>query len=89
MGLQNSFPNLVRPQDALIPIEGTPPDLIAPPPGCRFAPRCPFAIDVCVAESPVLRALAPGRLAACHRADEAADLHRQARDPQRWQVAAR
>ncbi len=89
MGLQNSFPNLVRPQEALIPIEGSPPDLITPPPGCRFAPRCPFAVDRCIAASPALRALELGRWAACHRAEEAAELRVQSKDAGRWQVAAR
>jgi peptide/nickel transport system ATP-binding protein len=84
MGLQNSFPNLVRPQDTLIPIEGSPPDLIDPPPGCRFAPRCPFAVDRCRTESPALRELAPGHWTACHRAEEAVDLRLQAKDARRW-----
>jgi peptide/nickel transport system ATP-binding protein len=93
MGLQNSFPNLVRPQDALIPIEGSPPDLLDPPAGCRFAPRCPFAVERCRIEDPALAPLAslasladpgPGRWTACHRADEAAALRVQAKDPRRW-----
>jgi peptide/nickel transport system ATP-binding protein len=88
MGLQNSFPNLARPQAALIPIEGAPPDLLTPPPGCRFAPRCPFALDRCLVESPALRELEPGRWAACHRAEEAEALRVQAREPQRWHVPA-
>ncbi|HKX19981.1 MAG TPA: ABC transporter ATP-binding protein [bacterium] len=87
MGLQNSFPNLVRPQETLIPIEGSPPDLIDPPPGCRFAPRCPFAVDRCRVEPPALRELAPGRWTACHRAEEAADLRAQSKDARRWRVA--
>lgn len=86
MGLQNSFPNLVRPQDALIPIEGSPPDLIAPPPGCRFAPRCPFALDRCREEEPGLREFEHGRWSACHRAEEAAGLRAQSRDATRWRV---
>lgn len=86
MGLQNSFPNLVRPRDALIPIEGSPPDLIAPPPGCRFAPRCPFALDRCREEEPGLREFERGRWSACHRAEEAADLREQSRDATRWRV---
>jgi peptide/nickel transport system ATP-binding protein len=88
MGLQNSFPNLARPQEALIPIEGSPPDLIAPPPGCRFAVRCPFALDRCTVASPALRALEPGTWAACHRAEEAAELRVQSKDARRWRVAA-
>ena len=88
MGLQNSFPNLLRPQETLIPIEGVPPDLLSPPPGCRFAPRCPFVVGRCLAESPPLRELQPGRFAACHRAQEADELRRQAREAQRWRVPA-
>ena len=86
MGLQNSFPNLLRPQEMLIPIEGAPPDLLTPPPGCRFAPRCPFAVDRCPVDSPALRELTPGRWAACHRAEEADLLRLQAREVQRWRV---
>jgi peptide/nickel transport system ATP-binding protein len=88
MGLQNSFPNLLRPQETLIPIEGAPPDLLNPPPGCRFAPRCPFAVERCLAETPPLRELEPGRWAACHRAEEAGALRVQAQDAQRWRVPA-
>ena len=86
MGLQNSFPNLLRPQEMLIPIEGAPPDLLTPPPGCRFAPRCPFAVDRCLVDSPALRELTPGRWGACHRAEEADVLRLQAREVQRWRV---
>jgi peptide/nickel transport system ATP-binding protein len=88
MGLQNSFPNLVHPQETLIPIEGVPPDLLSPPPGCRFAPRCPFAVEPCLVESPALRELEPGRWAACHRAEEAETLREQAQEAQRWRVPA-
>jgi oligopeptide/dipeptide ABC transporter ATP-binding protein len=84
MGLQNSFPNLVRPQDTLIPIEGSPPDLIDPPRGCRFAARCPFAVDRCRESAPALRELSPGRRVACHRTEEAAELRIQAKDARRW-----
>ncbi len=47
-----------------------PPDPAAPPSGCRFHPRCPLAIDHCRAEPPQLREVG-GRLAACHRAEDA------------------
>ncbi|TMI78282.1 MAG: ABC transporter ATP-binding protein [Bacillati bacterium ANGP1] len=86
MGLQNSFPNLLAPQETLIPIEGVPPDLLHPPPGCRFAPRCPFAIDRCLVERPALRELEPGRWAACHRAEEAGALRIQSQEAERWRV---
>ena len=68
MGLTNAFPDLDRAGGRLVPIEGSPPDLLSPPRGCRFAPRCPFALDICVREEPVLEG-AP-HPAACHRAAE-------------------
>ncbi len=53
-------------------IGGDIPTLIDPPPGCRFAPRCPFVVDRCRTEDPPLVEPAgfPGRRVACHRADE-------------------
>jgi oligopeptide/dipeptide ABC transporter ATP-binding protein len=53
-----------------IVLHGEPPDATSPPSGCVFHPRCPLAIDRCVVEAPSLRAVAPGRLVACHRAEE-------------------
>ncbi len=47
-------------------ISGSPPDLLAPPAGCRFRPRCPLAFERC-GEDPPLREIAPGHLAACWR----------------------
>ncbi|WJY26892.1 ABC transporter ATP-binding protein [Sporosarcina trichiuri] len=46
-GLLNSVPRLDLQEEELQPIDGTPPDLFAPPQGCPFAARCPFAMDVC------------------------------------------
>src|SRR5437868_13765623 len=46
-------------------IEGLPPDLIAPPPGCEFNPRCPFRIEKCFTEDPELAVAAAGQQAAC------------------------
>ncbi|MEP7023669.1 MAG: oligopeptide/dipeptide ABC transporter ATP-binding protein, partial [Actinomycetota bacterium] len=47
-----------------------PPDAAKPPPGCSFHPRCPLAVARCRTEVPLLRTVAPGRQAACHRAEE-------------------
>jgi len=57
-------------------IGGEVPTLVHPPPGCRFAARCPFVIDRCIAEDPPLREIPgrPGRAAACHRAEEVGDV---------------
>jgi len=63
--LLRSIPRLDDDRRApLKPIEGLPPDLSDPPSGCRFHPRCPFAIERCPAESPPLAAVGP-QLAAC------------------------
>lgn len=47
-------------------IPGRPPALTNPPPGCRFAPRCPKATDKCRSVVPEFREIKPGRFAACH-----------------------
>jgi hypothetical protein len=46
-------------------IEGIAPDLLHPPSGCRFHPRCPFRIDKCFAEEPRLKEIKPDQLASC------------------------
>ena len=50
----------------LSPPPGEPPSPTAPPSGCRFRTRCPRANDLCARQAPAMRALAPGRLVACH-----------------------
>jgi peptide/nickel transport system ATP-binding protein len=50
-------------------IGGTVPILINPPVGCRFAPRCRFAMSVCTEKEPLLREVAPGHRMACHLGD--------------------
>ena len=49
----------------LRPIEGVPPDMLKPPSGCAFHPRCPFRIDRCEKDRPELGAVGPTQLAAC------------------------
>ncbi len=76
-GLLRSAPNLEKP-DALrlTPIPGLPPDLLAPPAGCRFAARCPFARPICTAREPGLAAPAgrpPAHLARCWGTQDVAD----------------
>ncbi len=53
-----------------IRLAGDPPSPINPPPGCRFASRCPFAVEQCSAETPPLRAVNDNHLIACHLVDE-------------------
>jgi peptide/nickel transport system ATP-binding protein len=47
-------------------IGGAPPSLFNPPPGCRFAPRCPFVMEVCRRTEPPLREVEPDHFAACY-----------------------
>ena len=66
LGLLNSIPQLGRGQRSrLIPIEGLPPDLAEPPPGCPFQPRCPFRVEQCVSQNPELELVLPGHEIAC------------------------
>jgi peptide/nickel transport system ATP-binding protein len=69
-GLLTAVPRLDRGRTAkLATIDGAPPNLRAPPEGCRFHPRCRLAIDVCHKEPPLAPA-EPGHLVACHRVHE-------------------
>ena len=51
-------------------IEGSPPDLISPPQGCHFHPRCQFVQPICVEKDPPLVEFEPGHFAACHFGDK-------------------
>ncbi len=68
VGLLGSIPKLHETQDRLAAIEGIVPNPMAMPTGCRFNPRCPFAVDKCRAEDPPLMQVRPGHYAACWRA---------------------
>jgi peptide/nickel transport system ATP-binding protein len=51
-GLLKSVPNVDVDDQELYKMEGAPPNLLAPPSGCRFHPRCPYAVDLCAGEAP-------------------------------------
>jgi peptide/nickel transport system ATP-binding protein len=67
-GLLESAPNILHPERAMHPIPGSPPDLISPPPGCKFHPRCPHAFEPCPLREPFL-VMKERRLVACHLYD--------------------
>jgi oligopeptide/dipeptide ABC transporter ATP-binding protein len=67
--LLEAFPDLEHPDRRLASIPGSPPRLDDLPPGCRFAPRCPIAVDRCHGERPEETSLAPGRTVACFLAE--------------------
>ncbi|MDR9770570.1 ABC transporter ATP-binding protein [Acetomicrobium sp.] len=64
-GLIDSIP-IIGASKVLSGIPGSVPDLIAPPPGCRFHPRCDFCFDKCRVELPDLKEVKPGHFVACH-----------------------
>jgi peptide/nickel transport system ATP-binding protein len=70
LGLLQSVPKLETKRDELISIPGSPPDLIDPPSGCRFHPRCQFATEKCKHERPPLEEHTPGHFAACWHTDQ-------------------
>jgi len=55
-----------KPGAKLKPIGGAVPDLIDPPSGCRFHPRCPRAMDICQEKAPAIQEIAAGHKVACH-----------------------
>lgn len=66
MGLLRSMPNIEESKhEKLIPIEGTPVDMLNPPAGCPFGPRCEFCMNICLRENPPLIQVAEGHRASC------------------------
>ena len=67
VGLLGALPRLGERRPRLAAIDGTVPNMMAPPRGCRFEPRCPFRVAAC-AEPPPLAELGGGHLSRCWRA---------------------
>ncbi|MEO7152748.1 MAG: ABC transporter ATP-binding protein [Burkholderiaceae bacterium] len=68
VGLLGSIPRLDVQRERLAAIDGQVPSPLRPPPGCRFADRCPYADAHCRAVPPPLREVAPGHASACWKA---------------------
>src|SRR5262244_4539814 len=66
IGLLNSIPRLDTRTKYLTPITGSVCNMLEPPQGCKFHPRCAHAMDICTQEVPRLKEVAPGHLVACH-----------------------
>jgi peptide/nickel transport system ATP-binding protein len=65
--LIGAFPSVIGAKTELSSIAGFPPDLLTPPPGCRFHPRCPYAMDICKTTEPEpLEIGSRKHLVACH-----------------------
>lgn len=66
MGLIKSIPRLdLAEKQRLIPIDGTPPDLLKPPAGCPFAARCEFCMQICLEQQPPYQSAEEGHRAMC------------------------
>ena len=65
-GLLTNYPSIKGERMRFKPISGRPPNLINPPPGCRFHPRCPYAMDICKVEVPETIELEGGHFISCH-----------------------
>ncbi len=77
LGLLQSIPRLSNPyQDELKSIPGEPPNMIKPPSGCKFHPRCFFATDKCKHEAPPSVEYEPGHFAACWHTDQVIEARR-------------
>jgi len=65
-GLIESFPNIKSDVIRIVSIPGSPPNLLRPPSGCRFHPRCPYAMKICKRKEPDLIEVAENHFVACH-----------------------
>ncbi len=65
-GLMNSFPSVTGMKHKLTGIPGSPPDLVDPPTGCRFHPRCPKAMPICAAETAPGKFISSTHSVVCH-----------------------
>ncbi len=61
-----AFPDILAEKRRMTSIPGSPPDLLQPPPGCRFHPRCKYAMDICRKEIPELKEIDKDHYVACH-----------------------
>ncbi|MGQ9466717.1 MAG: ABC transporter ATP-binding protein [Anaerolineae bacterium] len=64
-GLMSAFPSIIGPRRQLVMLPGEPPDLLNPPPGCRFHPRCSYATDICREQVPEFKDYGGDHFAAC------------------------
>jgi oligopeptide/dipeptide ABC transporter ATP-binding protein len=76
-GLLRCVPRLGRPDIPVAPIAGSVPDMTALPPGCRFAPRCPEAMDLCRETMPSASTPRTGRMVRCHLYDGSKEQSRE------------
>jgi peptide/nickel transport system ATP-binding protein len=85
MGLMNAFPSLEESSDELVSIPGSPPNLVDPPGGCRFAARCPFKTETC-SEPPPLTETTTDHRARCHYTNQAEAFRAESREADTWEA---
>jgi peptide/nickel transport system ATP-binding protein len=73
--LLSAAPDPGRPRSVPVRTRTAPPNLVTPPPGCRFHPRCPHAMRICASQVPAMTQISPGHHSACW-------LHAGGLDPQ-------
>jgi oligopeptide transport system ATP-binding protein len=72
-GLHQSIPkDIVGQKERLVPIEGSPPDLLSPPKGCPFSPRCKHAMQICIEKPAPLYTISDSQQSACWLQDKEA-----------------
>ena len=75
LGLLSSIPDVTQDKSKrLVPIPGSPPDMTNPPKGCPFAPRCPYARNICANEIPEFYTIDENHSSRCWLLDEEAPL---------------
>jgi peptide/nickel transport system ATP-binding protein len=65
-GLLGAFPSITSEKTRMVSIPGSPPDLLLPPPGCRFHPRCAYALEICRRVDPAFVPVEKDHHVACH-----------------------
>ena len=68
-GLLASAPRLIAQKIEFVPVAGEIPSPLYPPSGCHFHPRCPYRMERCVTEIPLLKEIDPSHFSACHLND--------------------
>jgi oligopeptide/dipeptide ABC transporter ATP-binding protein len=85
MGLMNAFPSIEGGSDELVSIPGSPPNLVNPPDGCRFADRCPFATTECI-ETPPPEEVSPNHATKCHYPNRIEEFRAESRHSKTWET---
>ena len=72
--LLSSIPSVTGPRRRPVSLEGNPPNLLAPPTGCRFHPRCPWATAQCRTDEPPMLQIGPSQWAACWNSEQVPEM---------------